>query len=459
MLINIVGNVNFDIAPEGLYFGSEESGIYLRSSGAKLVEPREHYLRFCSPESKVFNTYKGGGSLVVTGSDEWSTEDLFVGGNEQYIVFRILGADGNKKYEIRNWSGSALAYLPFIVGEKYFASTWVAFLEGKLARVFNLQGEEVDKLEVISFSVGLQRPIFFTEDFAVFKKSAGASYQVYDVINGRAVSSVDVDEAVFDVLQLNSGVIFIVDARGVKILQNNLEQFELTEIYRFDVPLAVRESKVHLWCDDACLYVSVNYGGNRQVLVSLNVEAGFKSSMLAWTDPWIVNAKGSFFMGYNCLPLRRRELLSDNAILLWEAGRPLSEELLDADLSSAIIVTHEKSNAKGKHGYRLCVKDISCNRAIRSVAYELGRLLGESCIGPYNESEEIKDRKFDGQFYINISASAEPNDYERVFLAAYIRHFRDFGGLSPAGSKAPLAEPVITWELVLPDAIESNEIL
>lgn len=447
MLINLIGNISIDTTPTGLYIGSEESGIYIHPSESTLTSPLDYFLRFHNTTSRIYKHYKGIESRIVSGNNEWSTDDLFIGANEKYCVFRSLDADGNKRYETKDWNGATLGLLPFLGHDKYFSDNWIALSEGKLSYLFTPQGTAIEKLELASFSVGVQKPIFFTNHFAFFKKEPGKLYQIYDINKKRFLSSIPVDEAIFDVFQLPSGAIVFVDAQGIKKLESNFDQTTPVVLYRFEFPLNIRVTKVSLWCDEIHAYAAINYDYELQILISLDLSEKNKPNMLTWSPPWVMNFGGGFISGYNYLQLRRKDLLSDNAILLWRAGDSLSENLLDADLSPSITVSREKSTTKGKHCYKIYVKDDSCSRALRSAAHELGRLLSESCSGPYNESESLKDRKFDGQFHIEINTCTEPNEFERDFLPAYIRHFRDYGGLSPTGSKTAIAEPSITWQI------------
>ncbi|BCD85468.1 hypothetical protein PSm6_18750 [Pseudomonas solani] len=445
MVVNIVGNAVLRSVPEGLSINTEESGAFVSATEAKLIPPAATYLRFSTSTVEVLNSYKEDGCTVIASGNEWHTRDLFIGGDETYCVLRSVDAEGNKFYGVYDWSGSELGRLPFIVGDKYFASTWVALSQEKTSQFFTLQGEKLGHLQAITVSVGRQQPIFFTECFALFKHAPGSDYQIYDVSKQQLTSTIRVSEAVCGVVQSASGLTYLVDAQGIKQLDYDGESATLEPRHIFDTPLDIDQAKVRLWCDEQHLYVAVNRDGESQVLISVELKDIPEVQVLSWSAPWVINFHGGFVGGYNYVTLRRDVLLSDNAVLLWKTGQPLSPELLDFDLSPVVEVSQAASSVKGKHGYRLRIEDTSCNRAIRSAAYELGRVIGESCSGAYNQSEAILDRKFDGQFHIEVTTSIAPNEFEQAFLPAYIQYFRKFGGLSPAGSKASLADPIITW--------------
>jgi hypothetical protein len=445
LLINIIGNASFRFVPEGLSINTEESGALVSATEVKLVPPAATYLRFATSKAEVFNVYRKTGSTVITSGKEWYTRDLFVGGNETYCMLMSVDSEGNEFYGVHDWSGNELGRLPLIIGDEYFASTWVALSKEKTSQLFSLQGEKLGHLQAITVSVGRQQPIFFTERFALFKHALGSDYQIYDVSKQQLTSTISVSEAVCGVVQSASGLTYLVDAQGIKQLNYDGESATLEPRHVFDTPLDIDQAKVRLWCDEQHLYVAINRDGESQALISVALKDTAEVQVLSWSAPWVINFQGGFVGGYNYVTLRRDVLLSDNAVLLWKTGQPLSPELLDFDLSPVVEVSQATSSTKGKHGYRLRIEDTSCNRAIRSAAYELGRVIGESCSGAYNESETILDRKFDGQFHIEIATPVAPSEFEQAFLPAYIQYFRKFGGLSPAGSKASLAEPIITW--------------
>lgn len=389
--------------------------------------------------------YRKTGSTIITSGKEWQTRDLFVGGNETYCMLMSVDAEGNELYGIHDWSGNELGRLPLIVGNEYFASTWVALSKEKTSQLFSLQGEKLGHLQAMTVSVGRQQPIFFTERFALFKHALGSDYQIYDVSKWQLTATISTSEAVCGAVQSASGLTYLVDAQGIKQLNYDGESATLETRHVFDTPLDIDQAKVRLWCDEQHLYVAINRDGENQVLISVALKDAPEVQALSWSAPWVINFHGGFVGGYNYVTLRRDVLLSDNAVLLWKTGQPLSPELLNFDLSPVVEVSQATSSAKGKHGYRLRIEDTSPNRAIRSAAYELGRLLSESCSGAYNESEEISDYEFDGQFHIEVTTSIAPDEFEEVFLPNYLRYFRTSGVLSPEGSKASLADPIITW--------------
>lgn len=445
MIVNIIGSASFRLAPEGLSINTEESGALVSATEAKLAPPAATYLRFSTSTVEVLNSYKEDGCTFIAHGKEWHTRDLFIGGDETYCVLRSADAEGNKFYGVYDWSGSELGRLPFIVGDKYFASTWVALSKEKTSQLFTLQGEKLGHLQSITVSVGRQQPIFFTERFALFKHASGSDYQIYDVSKRQLTATISVSEAVCGVVQSASGLTYVVDAQGIKQLDYDGESATLEPRHLFDTPLDIDQAKVRLWCDEQHLYVAINRDGGSQVLISVALKDASEVKVLNWSAPWVINFQGGFLGGYNYVTLRRDVLLSDNAVLLWKAGQPLTAELLEFDLSPVVEVSQTTSSVKGKHGYRLRIEDTSSNRAIRSAAYELGRLLSESCSGAYNESEEIMDCEFDGQFHIEVTTSIAPDEFEQAFLPSYLRYFRTFGVLSPEGSKASLADPIITW--------------
>ena len=107
--------------------------------------------------------------------------------------------------------------------------------------------------------------------------------------------------------------------------------------------------------------------------------------------------------------------MSDGGIMIWPAGASLSEELFEEILSTNLEITEIPSETKGKKTLHIKIQDRSVNNAVRSAASVICRHLGESCKGPYNLAESVSNRKFDGQFHVEIWSPQEPNEFEREY--------------------------------------------
>lgn len=445
MIFSFWGVVGVRSAGGDLFFESEESRISFSSGDLKLVPPAEEYVKFAIGKKCVLGVYGLPGSRVVAERSEWVSEHPFGGGHLSYLFF--TEKTEQKSYVGRTWSGDVIFKIPYFSAEKYFAPAAIALGNQDSWIVFDLAGAKIKEIPCSGLSNRLGRA-HFTEDLFFFRGGKEAEYQIYDVKNRDIVSSVTVVGAVVCMLALPSGAILLVDAEGVKRFEYYGSQgVKLETLHRFASPLDVEESDALTWCDTERAYVAINRDPDNHILVALPLVGSGQVEELLWAEAWAITNQCGFLDGQNYLSLKRKNLLADNAVMLWSPTQPLTAELLYVDLSPHIQVSQVPSAAKGKHGYGIKIEDTSTNRAVRSAAYELGRLLSESCSGAYNHAEKILDRKFDGQFHIEITSLAEPDKFEQDFLPGYIEFFRYFGGLSPAGSKASLAKPAITWKV------------
>lgn len=429
--------------PDGLAFESKESRLSFINGELELIPAADQYVRFSAGENRVLKSYGKPPIQVVSGNTEWVTNGAFIGGSASYIF--LQEEREQKLYVARSWSGDELFQLPYFYGEQYFASQAIAIGNQDLWTIYDLAGFKAKEVTCSGLS---SRPgrAYFTDTQFFFREGKEPRYQIYDVGRRDLVSSVSVVGGLFGTLALPCGSVLLIDAEGVKRLdQAGSINAALQTIHRFSTPLDIDENDVVVWHDTKYAYVASSVDRNNQLLLAISLAGSDPVQELRWSETWAITDQGGCISGYNYLTLERKDLLADNAVMLWKPGEPLTEKLLHQELSPVVEVSQVSSPTKGKHGYCIAIQDALPNRAVRSAVNELGCLLGVCCSGVYNRAEEILDRRFDGKFYIEITTPVGPNDFEREFLFEYIKYFRYYGGLSPAGSKASLADPIITW--------------
>ncbi len=311
--------------------------------------------------------------------------------------------------------------------------------------IYDLAGVKVKEVVCSGLSSRPGRACF-TDNLFFFREGEEPRYQIYDVSKRDLVSSVTVVGGLLGTLALPCGSVLLIDTEGVRRLDQAGPMSAAPQtIHRFSTALDIDENDVTVWHDTKYAYIASSVDRNNQLLLAMSLTNSDPVQELRWSETWAITDQGGFVSGYNYLTLERKDLLADSAIMLWEPGEPLTEKLLHQEISPVVEVSQVASQAKGKHGYCITIQDSLTNRAVRSAVNELGYLLGTCCSGVYNRAEEILDRSFDGKFHIEITTPVGPNDFEREFLFEYIKYFRYFGGLSPAGSKASLADPIVTW--------------
>lgn len=448
MLVNIVGNFSFEQRGKALFIGTEESAAMVCDGQAQLVPPEPAYLLFSVPGVTAHAPYGDGPITVRHAGGQWDNADWLIGGAPDYGVSRTRNSEGDFVRIVHGWDGKPLATLPNSTGPRHIGPTAMVFTDSKSAHVYSPQGEVVASFTLQGHGVGVQPLAHFTDRLAFLRTDGdGPAYQMFDLQRLEANGPLAVAGAIFGVRSLPDGSTLVVDAEGIHRLGRDGGSGEPPYLlHRFEAALDTERAKLLLWHDPQHAYVAIDHDRDHQTLLAVPLAGnGARVQELRWSDTWAITLHGGFLAGQNYLSLKRKALLADNALLLWATGQALSPALLQADASPVVEVAQVPSATKGKHGYRLRIEDTCNNRAVRSAALELGRLLGEACFGPYQQTDEVLDRKFDGHFHMEIATSREPTDFERGFLLAYVGYFRDAGHLSPAGSKARLAPPAVTW--------------
>lgn len=442
MIVNILGVFGVEDVGGDLIFDSQEARIVVLDDDFRLAPATQRYVKFELGNLRVTSSY-GDGTLSISGPDgEWTSKQVFLGGGLDYGFFSEKGDE--HLYVARTWSGRAIFQIPYFHAENFLGSSVIALGDKDKWSIFNLEGRCIQEVECSGLYGRIGRA-HFTDQIFLFRTGEVAEYQVYDSKQLRITVSLCVIGAVLSLLYLSDGDFLLVDGEGIKRLKYDGFNAQLETLHRFPSILTPSLADVVVWHDNSRAFVAVNYDGNNQLLYAISLKGESHIEEFEWSDTWSITKLGGFRLGWNYLSLRRKDLLSDNAVMLWRENQSLDVHLLSYDLSRVVTVNQVASTMKGKHGYGIVIEDFSPNRAVRTAALELGRLLSETCSGVYNEADEILDRKFDGNFYIEITTSGSPDEFERNFLLEYIRYFRYFGGLSPAGSKSTLADPVLKW--------------
>lgn len=452
MLINIVGNFTFEQRGDALFIGTEESAALVCGGQARLAPAEPTFPRFSAPGVTARVHYADGPPTIVRhGDKEWHIHDVLLGGSDAYGVTR------ERKHErvaiVHDWDGNRLASLPDLLGPAHFGRAAIALTDtytypkSEYTEIYRPDGEFLARFTLRRHGAGRQELAHFTDALAFLRTGANPSaYQLFDLHSLQACGVLPVAGAVLGVCALPDGGNLWVDAEGMHRLAPQGQDQRPQTLHRFAEPLDVEQAKLLLWHDAQRVYAAIDHDRDRQTLLAVPLEGADPAVQeLHWSDTWAIAFHGGFLAGQNYLQLKRKTLLADNAVLLWRPGDVLTPALLQTDASPVVEVSQVRSATKGKHGYRLRIEDHCPNRAIRCAALELGRLLGDTCQGAYQQGDEVLDRKFDGRFQIEITTAAEPTAFEQAFLPAYLAYYRDTGDLSPAGSRARLAPLAITW--------------
>nr|WP_288466081.1 hypothetical protein [uncultured Pseudomonas sp.] len=442
MIINILGVMGIESNGNDLTIESEQSRITVSQNEFRLEPATKDYTKFALGDTKVTCRYSDGDLYISGPTGEWKSNQVFLGGNLSYAFF--TEQSDQKLYVAREWDGSTIFEIPYFHANNFFGSFAIALGNADKWFIYNLSGQCVQEITCCGMHSRIGRA-HFTDQLFFFRQDTTANYQIYDVKNQAITTSIQVSGAIFSVLLLPDGATLVIDSEGIKRLECAHASTKLETLHYFSLPLDTSQTDVTTWHDTTRSFIAINLDERRQFLFALPLQNEAKLEELTWSENWTITKSGGYLAGWNYLTLKRKTLLSDNAAMLWRADQKLEAQLLEYDLSGSVKLSRAASNKKGKHGYALTIEDTSANRAVRTAALELGRLLSETCHGVYNDPEGITDRKFDGQFYIEIITPFPPDDFEQAYLPEYIKYFRYFGGLSPAGSKAVLADPIMSW--------------
>ncbi|MNZ70391.1 hypothetical protein D3C78_887280 [compost metagenome] len=438
MLINILGIPDVEVDGDAIVLRSMEARVSFDGGAWRLVPPIERYQRYDFNGVKVYRFYNKGGSLVVAQDCSWSRKDDFVGGGVGYALFFSKNEAGEYSYLACDWSGCELFSVP-VEGSALYLSSNLLAVEGKGGwDVYDMQGQVIERVD------GGSQALFCYSLF-FFRCDRNERYRIFDPSQQRLTGTIDFAAPLLGVHQLPGGDIFAVDCRGISLLKHQGGEVETKRVFDFEHELDHRYAKASIWRDDRKVYVAINKDYDNQCLVAVDLYQFDNVEVLDWLNDWAVAGRCGFVAGMNYLALKRRSLLADGAIMFWRPEQTLSLDLLTSDISPSVQVSQTASEAKGKHGYRIEVRDESISRAVRTVALEIGRLLSETCGGMYNQAPEIIDKKFDGLFHVEIISASAPDEYERSYLDKYLGFFRSEGGLSPAGSRGRMLALEVVW--------------
>lgn len=459
MLFNFWGIAAVDTTPAGIVFASKESRVVLAQGNSHplLTPPVDEYLKFSIGGNRVVGNFRTeeDRNRISHDEGEWTSMQSFLGGQLSYLLFNEEQLDAADLYVARRWNGELIFQMPYYYAKRYLAPVAIALGDDNRWTVYDLAGTKLEEIVGVDRSERRWQPRF-TDGLFFFRTTEEPIYQVYDVEQRAFTGTINVVDGLVGVLALPCGNTLLVDAEGVKLLGSSSAGSALQTLHRFDMPLDADGNNFLGWHDTTRAYMAFTGWLQPQVLLAIPLssvgQAGpAQAEELRWDTPWEITKQCGLVDGLNYLTLQRKDLLAESALLMWRPDEPLTHALLEPHLSPVVRVTQPPSPKKGKHGYRIEIEDASStNRAVRSAAFELGRLLGESCSCPYNNAQAIPDRKFDGQFHIDITCAAEPDELERGYLTDYVQYFRYWGGLSPAGSRTALADPVITWNIGVP---------
>ncbi|UEG63240.1 hypothetical protein [Stutzerimonas chloritidismutans] len=311
-------------------------------------------------------------------------------------------------------------------------------------RIFNMTGQVVFSIirPASSNNRGVARfskPLFF------FPLSPGEEYEVYDVEAERATGVRRFNGVILAVQDLPDGSVLVVDFAGIQRFQLVDGGIEVSPVLTFESAVG-EETRVLTWVDDRNVYLAFDiYEAQSLLLLPLN---GEPSQWLPFPTEWRIDGGTyGFKEGFNILPLARRYHTFDRAQLIWTPEEMLSQDSFHLDISDNIEIEQTASAVKGKHGYCIRVRDKSVNRAIRSAASELSRLIHESCDHPLGWDGNILDKKFDGQFRVEIYSADRPSEFEQRYLTKFVAEFREVLYFKPARSKASLAVEVVWGDL------------
>lgn len=363
-------------------------------------------------------------------------------------------AGEEKEYVAMTMAGDELFKLPYRPDEVFCEENNIIAGHNDQWKIYSLDGQMIYSCEG---RVHWQHyPLGRICSKACFFESPkqDGSYQVFDLIRQKPAAQIKVDGTILGVLPIRENRIIVVDHSGLFVVSLDETGINVGEKHAFQIRKELSNAEFNprgakIWSDGVYAYIATEspFNDGVHLLVSASLEDGKPIQQMSWENEWAVIGNAGFICNHNHLQLRRRQVMSDGGIMIWPAGAPLSEELFEETLSTSLEATEIPSETKGKNTFHIKIHDRSVNNAVRSAASVICRHLGESCKGPYNLSESVSNRKFDGQFHVEIWSPQEPNEFEREYLVKLVEFQRYYGGLSPAGSRSGLKIPKIEFHL------------
>lgn len=359
----------------------------------------------------------------------------------------LLRIEADEKYNmeavVMKPTGEELYRAPY-QHPKHLGTHHLALSSDTEWRIYNMTGQVV--FSIIRPVSGNNRGVArFSKSLFFFPLSPGEEYEVYDVEGERATGVRRFNGVILAVQDLPDGSVLVVDLAGIQRFQIVGGEIEVSPVLTFES--AVDEDiQVLTWVDDRNTYLAFDiYEAQSLLTLPLN---GEPAQRLSFPNEWRIDGGTyGFKEGFNILPLARRYHTFDRAQLIWTPGETLSQDSFRLDISDNIEIEQTSSVVKGKHGYCIRVKDKSVNKAIRSAASELSRLIHETCDHPLGWEGNILDKKFDGQFRVEIYSADRPSEFEQGYLTKFLAEFREVLYFKPAKSKASLAVEVVWGDL------------
>ncbi len=363
-------------------------------------------------------------------------------------------AGEEKEYVAMTMAGDELFKLPYRPDEVFCEENNIIAGHNDQWKIYSLDGQMIYSCEG---RVHWQHyPLGRICSKACFFESPkqDGSYQVFDLIRQKPAAQIKVDGTILGVLPIRENRIIVVDHSGLFAISINDAGISMGEKHNFQIQTDLNIAEFNprgakIWSDGVYAYIATEspFNDGVHLLVSASLEDGKPIQQISWENEWAVIGNAGFICNHNHLQLRRRQVMSDGGVMIWPAGALLSEDLFKEVLSPNLEATEIPSETKGKKTFHIKIHDRSVNNAVRSAASVICRHLGESCKGPYNLSESVNNRKFDGQFHVEIWSPQEPNEFEREYLAKLVEFQRYYGGLSPAGSRLGLKVPKVEFHL------------
>lgn len=363
-------------------------------------------------------------------------------------------AGEEKEYVAMTMAGDELFKLPYRPDEVFCEENNIIAGHNDQWKIYSLDGQMIYSCEG---RVHWQHyPLGRICSKACFFESPkqDGSYQVFDLIRQKPAAQIKVDGTILGVLPIRENRIIVVDHSGLFAISINDAGISMGEKHNFQIQTDLNIAEFNprgakIWSDGVYAYIATEspFNDGVHLLVSASLEDGKPIQQISWENEWAVIGNAGFICNHNHLQLRRRQVMSDGGVMIWPAGALLSEDLFKEVLSPNLEATETPSETKGKKTFHIKIHDRSVNNAVRSAASVICRHLGESCKGPYNLSESVNNRKFDGQFHVEIWSPQEPNEFEREYLAKLVEFQRYYGGLSPAGSRLGLKVPKVEFHL------------
>jgi hypothetical protein len=430
----------------GLDFVADIGSLIVTSDSVKLVAPLDDIDLVAGEISGSFRVLRLASKLYLAcyGDEEFKFKSRSSpSACENYLVATEEDESSNKEIVVIDPSGEELYRVPYQY-PKHLGDRHLALGSDSEWRIFDMSGQVV--FSIIRPVSGNNRGVArFSKPLFFFPLSPGEEYEVYDVEGERATGVRRFNGVILAVQDLPDGSVLVVDFAGIQRFQVVDGEIEVSPVLTFEAAVD-EETRILTWVDDRNAYLAFDiYEAQSLLTLPLN---GEPAQRLSFPNEWRIDVGDHGFKeGFNILPLARRYHTFDRAQLIWTPGETLSQDSFRLDISDNIEIDQTASVVKGKHGYCIRVKDKSVNKAVRSAASELSRLIHETCDHPLGWEGNLLDKKFDGQFRVEIYSADRPSEFEQGYLTKFVAEFREVFYFKPAKSKASLAVEVVWGDL------------